>query len=133
MASAGCYPQRQGCITGLAKSFVTRVTQRKTRSAWSARPLARTPAPAGKAAVRSGHLGGRSQLSAIRTDRCFPWLGLGFDLEVSVVGADGHEEVVQEALEPGEAEGMGPWIAEPDWCVPGEVVGAVGHGEVDAG
>jgi hypothetical protein len=27
----------------------------------------------------------------------------GFDVDISVVGADGHEEVVQEALEPGES------------------------------
>ena len=34
----------------------------------------------------------------------FPRLGLRFDLEVSVIGADRHDEVVQETLEPiGEA------------------------------
>jgi hypothetical protein len=31
----------------------------------------------------------------------FPGLGLGLDVEVSVVGADRHEEVMQEALQPG--------------------------------
>jgi hypothetical protein len=30
-------------------------------------------------------------------------LGPGFDVDISVVGADGHEEVMQEALEPGES------------------------------
>src|SRR5262245_30679833 len=59
-------------------------------------------------------------------------LGLGLDVEVSVVGADRHEEVVQEALKPGQAERVGPWITEPDWRVPGELIGAVGHREADA-
>lgn len=59
-------------------------------------------------------------------------LGLGLDVEVSVVGADRHEEVVQEALKPGQAERVGPWITEPDWRVPGELIGAVSHREADA-
>lgn len=63
----------------------------------------------------------------------FPALGLGLDVEVSVVGADRHEEVMQEALEPGQAEGVGPWIAKPDRRVPGELAGAVRHRQVDSG
>src|SRR5580700_3845098 len=34
-------------------------------------------------------------------------------------------------LEPGQAERMRPRIAEPDRRVPGELVSAVGHGEID--
>src|SRR5260370_13822835 len=60
-------------------------------------------------------------------------LAVGFDVEESVVGADRYEEVMQEALEPREAEGVRPWVAEPDWRVPGELIGAVGHREADAG
>jgi hypothetical protein len=36
-------------------------------------------------------------------------------------------------LEPGQAERMRPRIAEPDRRVPGELVSAVGHGEIDTG
>jgi hypothetical protein len=60
-------------------------------------------------------------------------LGLGLDVDVSVVGADGHEEVMKEALEPGQAEGMGPWLAEPDRRIPGKVFAAVGDREADVG
>src|SRR6266568_5212069 len=60
-----------------------------------------------------------------------PWLGLNF--EVSVVGVDRHKEVVQEALEPGQTEWVWPRIAEPDWRIPGEFIGVVGHREADAG
>ena len=35
----------------------------------------------------------------------------GFDIEVSVIGSDRHLEVMQEALEPGQAEGVWPWHA----------------------
>src|SRR6266571_3303498 len=49
-------------------------------------------------------------------------LGLWLDVEVSVVRSDRHEEVMQEAFEPGQAEGMGPWIAEPDRRVSGELI-----------
>jgi urease accessory protein len=59
------------------------------------------------------------------------WVGL--DIEVSVVGADRHDEMVQEALQPGEPEWVGPWIAEPDRRVPGELITAIGHREADAG
>src|ERR1700726_613347 len=59
------------------------------------------------------------------------WVGL--DIEVSVVGADRHDEVMQEALEPGQPEWVGPWVAEPDRRVPGELIGAIVHREVDAG
>lgn len=60
-------------------------------------------------------------------------LRLGFDIEVSVIGADRDDEVVQETFESGQAERMRPWIAEPDRRVPGELVSAVGHGQIDAG
>jgi len=55
------------------------------------------------------------------------------DIEVPVVGMDRHDEVIQEALEPGQSEWVGPWIAEPDRRIPGELIGAIGHREVDAG
>lgn len=40
---------------------------------------------------------------------------------------------MQEALEPGQSEWVGPWFAEPDRRIPGELIGAIGHREVDAG
>jgi hypothetical protein len=39
----------------------------------------------------------------------------------------------RKTLEPSQAEGMRPRIAEPHRCVPGEFFSAVGHGEVNAG
>src|SRR5215469_6052654 len=62
-----------------------------------------------------------------------PDSGVRLDIEVSVVGADRHDEMVQEALEPGQPEWVGPWIAEPDRRVPGELIGAIGHREADVG
>ena len=61
----------------------------------------------------------------------FPRLGLRFDIEIPVIGTDRHREIVQETLESGQAEGMRPRITEPDRRVPGELLGAVGHGEID--
>jgi len=49
------------------------------------------------------------------------------DVKVSVISADRDNEMLQEALESGQAERVGPWIAEPDGCIPGELIGAVGH------
>lgn len=60
-------------------------------------------------------------------------LRLRLDVEVSVVGTDRHDEVMQEALKPGQPEGIWPWIAEPDRRIPGELVCAVGNREADAG
>jgi hypothetical protein len=62
----------------------------------------------------------------------FRELGLGPEVEVSVVGVDRHEEIMQEALEPGQPEGVGPRIAEPDRRVPGELVSAVSQCEAYA-
>ena len=41
---------------------------------------------------------------------CEERLGVRLDIEVPIVGTDCHDKVVQEALEPGQAEGMWPWI-----------------------
>lgn len=62
----------------------------------------------------------------------FRELGLGLEVEVSVVGVDRHEEIMQKALEPGQPEGVGPRIAEPDRRVPGELVSAVSQREAYA-
>ena len=59
-------------------------------------------------------------------------LGIRFEIKVSVVGSDGHHEVLQEALIPGEAEGVRPGIADPDGRVSGELLIAVFHREPDA-
>jgi hypothetical protein len=62
----------------------------------------------------------------------FRELGLGLEVEVSVVGVDRHEEIMQESLEPGQPEGVGPRIAEPDRRVPGELVSAISQCEAYA-
>ena len=60
-------------------------------------------------------------------------LGARFDIEISVIGADRHLEVMQEAFKPGQAEGVRSWVAELDRRVPGELLGTVGHREADTG
>jgi hypothetical protein len=78
---------------------------------------------------RSSGWGTQLTERAIDPFAIFRQLGLGLEVEVSVVGVDRHEEIMQEALEPGQPEGVGPRIAEPDRRVPGELVSAVSQCE----
>jgi hypothetical protein len=58
------------------------------------------------------------------------WLRL--DLGVSLAGVDCHKEGMLEAFWSRQFEWAGPRVAKPDRRIPGELVGAIGHHEVDA-
>src|SRR5262249_45533482 len=93
-----------------------------------ARPKATISAPAATAdegaGVRgaSGTSGGRAQCRSAHRRRSLD-SGVSLDIEVSVVGTDRHDEVMKKTLEPGQPEWVGPRIAKPDRCIPGELIG----------
>lgn len=91
---AGRSSHREAMLT--ISTIATKLARQQIRSRCPAAELRRTGSPAPRTPPRDG------MFAAARAEA-----GLRFDIEVSGIGPDRHDEVVQEALEPPKPNGCG--------------------------